>query len=639
MQQKAVSNGWLSFAALGALVFLLLFSENQLEEANKKALSVSLQTVLDTTRDALRVWAGQHRTNANSLAQLPDVREAAQALLTASTETQRQSLRVRMRSYLGPLISSYGYLGFAIIDTRGIRIGSLRTDNNGPVNFISRTVPDVFQKVLEGQPAITLPLKSDVSFVDLSGQERAEAVTMFALAPLRDLEGNILGALALRINPLQEFSGIFMRGRMGLSGETYAFNEDGIMLSESLFTDQLHAIGLLSVNKTSTLNIALRDPGKNLLEDPGYYGRQTWPLTRMATNATAGKAGMSLEPYPDYRGVPVVGAWLWDEVLGFGIATEMDADEAYASLDTSKYAVRLFAAVVILLLIVILMLQQKSAKMAEQKKAELLVEKEKAEEANRAKMEFLTAMSHDMRTPLNTMVGFAQLLHAGLAKEEDEKKYLEFIVRSGQHLHNLLNEVMEFAKLDIGELRLAISSCSSKELVEEAMSMVEALSKTDGISLYVDSDLSSLPPVRADRTRACQVLVNLLTNAIKYNRVEGQVHITVNFEGDHLQFAVRDTGRGIPRDQMKSLWEPFNRLGAESTAIEGSGIGLALAKAIVEGMNGRIGAESTEGVGSCFWFTLPIAGGDEEVEEAVAGVPEALQGEETRQDAAQGKVS
>lgn len=607
MLQKTFRSGWPYFAALGALMFLLLFSERQLERSSKENLGQTLSTVLETTQDALRVWTEQQKINVNSVAQLPEIRQNALALLQATSRGERQQQSDILRTHLSPLITSHGYLGYSVIDPAGMRIGSMRSLSKGSVNFIARTVPGLFQQVLGGENAVTLPLKSDVPLIDPSGQEREQIATMFVMAPLRDLSGTVVGVLALRINPLQEFSAIFTRGRSGLSGETYGFDRGGNMLSESRFTENLREIGLLNSGEASTLNIEIKYPGRNLMKQRGVFGRQTWPLTKMAASATAGFSDMSLDKYPDYRGVPVVGVWLWDEVLGFGIATEIDADEAYENLDTSKSAVRFFAFMVLVLLVVLFVLQQKSHRVTDQQKAALQKAKDRAEAANRAKMEFLSAMSHDLRTPLNAVIGFSQLLSEGLAKPTDHKTYLNYIAKSGAHLLSLLNEVLEFAKLDIGELSFSIAKVSPKALVDDSLSMVEELAKTNRVSLRVECDFDTLPMVWADSTRACQVLVNFLTNAIKYNRAEGEVYITVIQEGAQLQFAVRDTGAGIPKYKMKSLWQPFNRMGAEKTAIEGSGIGLAFAKALVEGLSGRIGAESTEGVGSCFWFTLPVA--------------------------------
>lgn len=607
MLQKTITSGWPYFAALGALVFLLVFSEGQLERISKANIERTLGAVLESTQGAVQVWAERQKINVNSVVQIPEIRQNTLALLAAQSDAERRLQRDHLRENLGPLVTSHGYLGFAVIAPSGRRVGSMRAVDQGSVNFIARNVPELFQKALSGTSVVTLPVRSDVPLMDPSGQERSNIATMFALAPIRDLAGNVMGVLAFRINPLQEFSAIFARGRSGITGETYAFDQDGNMLSESRFSDKLREIGLLASGEISTLNVGIKYPGRNLLKQRGVFGRQAWPLTKMANSATQGNSSLSLEPYPDYRGVPVVGTWVWNESLNLGIATEMDETEAYEGLSISKSAVRFFAFVVLVLLVVLFVLQQKSQRNTDQQKQALNVAKEKAEAANRAKMEFLSAMSHDLRTPLNAVIGFSQLLAQGIAKKSDHKTYLGYIVRSGAHLLSLLNEILEFAKLDIGELSFSIIKCSPEAIVVDSLAMVKGLAERNKITIFVDSEFDDLPLVWADNTRACQVLVNFLTNAIKYNRIEGQVHITVNPEGDHLQFAVRDTGAGIERKKMKSLWDPFNRVGAEKTAIEGSGIGLAFSKAIVEGLAGKIGAESTEGVGSCFWFTLPMA--------------------------------
>ncbi len=230
-----------------------------------------------------------------------------------------------------------------------------------------------------------------------------------------------------------------------------------------------------------------------------------------------------------------------------------------------------------------------------------------AERANRAKSEFLSRMSHDLRTPLNAVLGFAQLLAADNLVDE-QLECVRQILRGGEHLLDLINEVLDIARIEAGQLSLSPEPVEVREIVGHAVALVAPLARQRRISVVVeDSPLSALSVV-ADRQRLNQILLNLLSNAVKYNRDAGNV--TVNFEqtpDDSLRINVTDTGAGIPPQKLRLLFRPFERLGAESTAIEGTGLGLTLSRGLAEAMGGSVGVVSRIDNGSTFWVELRIA--------------------------------
>ncbi|MFO7481435.1 PAS domain S-box protein [Oceanibaculum nanhaiense] len=233
--------------------------------------------------------------------------------------------------------------------------------------------------------------------------------------------------------------------------------------------------------------------------------------------------------------------------------------------------------------------------------------KEQAEAASRAKSEFLSSMSHELRTPLNAVMGFAQVLEIDEGLTEDQLDSVRTIRKSGQHLLQLINEILDLARIESGRLELSIEDVGLAELFAESGSLVTPLAAGRDIAVQFARKPSAIA-VRGDRTRLNQVLVNLLSNAVKYNRRSGSVVVTA-LPGDDgmIRIAVADTGAGIPAEKLDELFTPFNRLGAENTEIEGTGIGLVIAKRLIEGMGGRIGVESRAGAGSTFWFELPGA--------------------------------
>ncbi|MCA1940476.1 MAG: PAS domain S-box protein [Caenispirillum bisanense] len=240
---------------------------------------------------------------------------------------------------------------------------------------------------------------------------------------------------------------------------------------------------------------------------------------------------------------------------------------------------------------------------------ELRLAQEEAERANEAKSAFLSSMSHELRTPLNAILGFAQLLEASRKDPltDKQKSHVQHILKGGQHLLDLINEVLDLARIEAGKLTLSIEDISPADVIDECLSITETLAERRGIAVQRAFALP-LPGVRADYTRLKQVLLNLLSNAVKYNREEGRITLAVGPGAPGmLRFAVTDTGRGIPADKFVSLFEPFNRLGAETTEVEGTGIGLTITRELTERMGGTIGVESEVGVGSTFWVEMPLS--------------------------------
>ena len=230
---------------------------------------------------------------------------------------------------------------------------------------------------------------------------------------------------------------------------------------------------------------------------------------------------------------------------------------------------------------------------------------EHAAAANRAKSDFLSSMSHELRTPMNAILGFTQLLRTepGAALTATQERFVTQILKSGGHLLELIDQVLDLARIQAGKLALSLEAVRLASLLEEVLPMVEHLAKERNIGApRVDVDDLH---VQADHVRLKQLLLNLLSNAVKYNRQGGSITIRAGVAGHAVRLAVSDTGMGIPEARLPELFQPFSRLDAAG-GIEGTGIGLAFCKYLVEAMGGSIGVESTVGVGSTFWITLPL---------------------------------
>jgi PAS domain S-box-containing protein len=231
-----------------------------------------------------------------------------------------------------------------------------------------------------------------------------------------------------------------------------------------------------------------------------------------------------------------------------------------------------------------------------------------AERANRAKSDFLSSMSHELRSPLNAILGFAQLMASeSPSPTPSQQASIDQILRAGWHLLELINEVLDLAKIESGQVSISPEPVSLSDALHECESMIEPQARQRGIRVSFPH-VEPLCYVRADRTRLKQILINLLSNAIKYNRPSGAVNVDYSTRvPDRVCVSVSDTGLGLSPGQLGQLFQPFNRLGQDAGAEEGTGIGLVVAKRLTELMGGTIGVESTVGKGSVFRIELDAA--------------------------------
>jgi PAS domain S-box-containing protein len=249
-----------------------------------------------------------------------------------------------------------------------------------------------------------------------------------------------------------------------------------------------------------------------------------------------------------------------------------------------------------------------------------------SERANRAKSVFLSRMSHDLRTPLNAVLGFAQVLEMdGLPPEQLDS--VQQILKGGRHLLELINEVLDIARIEAGHISLSPEAVPLTEVVQQVTDLMQPLAAARGIRVSVDLRPDCAPYIHADRQRLKQILLNLLGNAVKYNRERGQVIVSCSPRPDGwVRTSVSDTGAGILPEKIALIFRPFERLGAERTGVEGTGLGLAVSKGLTEAMGGTIGVESEIDRGTTFWVEFPAG---EAPDNAAVEAPPAPRARET----------
>lgn len=322
------------------------FLRGAIEVSMQEDLRSELRTILDTDLTALSLWLDSQESVAEGIARDPQVRATIETLIEhdRSNVEGRLSLLTlpelaQLRTELSGHLESHNFHGFAVLDREGRVVAAQRDEPIG-IQLTDLDLTQGLQRALDGETTVTRPFKSLILLPDKNGVPRANVPTMFALAPVRDADGEFLAVLGLRMRPDDVFMKILNVAQTGETGETFAFDDQGLLLSESRFDETLREIGLLTESDDSMLNVTLRDPGVDLTAGRRRpkLPRSEQPLTTMVQAAVSGESGEDVSGYRDYRGVEVIGAWAWLDKYNFGIGTEIDAAEAYRPLWMVRYA-------------------------------------------------------------------------------------------------------------------------------------------------------------------------------------------------------------------------------------------------------------------------------------------------------------
>jgi PAS domain S-box-containing protein len=355
-EQGSTEKSSILFILAGCFIILVStlawFALDRVQKKIQSDVGDALQTVLQTTRESLKVWVDSNKFQMTRLAEDPELVSLTERQLTVFRSKEaliKSSALSELRTFFHYHRNQFGQAGFFIISPDYINIASMRNGNMGDKNLIANQALDLLNRAFQGETLMVPPIWSDVP-LGSSESKSANVPTMFFAAPVKNRNGQVIAVVTQRVDPAMNFTRLIQLGRIGKSGETYALDQYGTLLSESRFEEDLVKAGLITADQKSILNISVRDPGGDMTV--GFtpsVPRYQQPLTLMAREATNGNTGINISGYRDYRGVTVYGAWLWDEQLQIGLTTEIDKADALGPYYTTRTVILTVLGITVLL--------------------------------------------------------------------------------------------------------------------------------------------------------------------------------------------------------------------------------------------------------------------------------------------------
>tara|TARA_R110002124_G_scaffold64985_2_gene177325 strand:+ start:133998 stop:135806 length:1809 start_codon:yes stop_codon:yes gene_type:complete len=514
----------------------------------------------------------------------------------------------------------WGNAGFFVIAPDYTNIASMRDSNIGVQNLIVDYRPALIERAFAGETVFVPPIPSDVP---LEGQKNIAGMnvppTLFFVAPII-VDGNVIALLAQRHDIRNEYMKIFTVTRPSKTGETYAFDQEGRLLSDSRFEEQLSQIGLTQAHEQAIWSMSIKDPLQDLTHHPvAGYTQDDKPFTFMVSQALKAKDGVNVTGYRGYRGVEVIGAWRWNEDANVGVALEIDTDDIMASYNFIKLMMIIIVSSQILLILCMIVVMTRSNARAmellhlskeelegliqertdslEQAQSELLLANEELEE-------FAYRTSHDLRSPLVSSVKLLSMAQDALDKGNisQSKTCISHVHLSLEKLENLVRDILSLTKTK--NLNEGLQEVVVSKVVNDALAKI---SQMDGFSyLDVRVNLSYDVPLKLLAHRFVLIVENLISNAVKYQDREVEVPfiaVSCRKDGDNFIFEVRDNGLGIPEDQRERMFTMFKRFHPKVSY--GSGLGMYMIKKSAEILGGEVIYEAPE-KGSIFKLILPL---------------------------------
>lgn len=569
------------------------FAHNLVEKELQIQVAESLNSNLVSNVTALNSWIQEKKRYTNALANRPEILQKVRSVLIHGQNDNGEKIQLKDREEIRWLkmnllseAKNFGFTGFVLFDIDG---NILAANSDTPVGNI-HFPKELLQKPLKGKTSLSKPMQSNIPIKDQNGIYRNNWPSMLASTPIYHPGGSVLGVLAFRIRPETEFSQIINIAKPGLTGQTYAVDKNGALLSE-------------------TRHFKKQESGQDSQSDQTYFKTKKFS-TRMTKSIALGESGVDVSGYSDYRGIPVVGAWTWVRELDLGLATEMEYTEAFKATHILKSVMGAIFGLLVMVsgIGIIFYMRNKNSRDL------LIAAKETAEQENQFKNQFLSRMSHDLRSPMNAIIGFSQLLESNPDEplNENQEMAVEQIFKAGEHLMELVDEILDISRIESENHKLNLEHIDVVGVIADVLLKAQILADENKIELVDQTESLGVCMVMADRSAMKRVLFNLISNAILYNKQNGQVILEYQKpEKGLINLRVSDTGPGIPKDQYRAIFSPFERLGMEDSDIKGSGIGLVLVKNLLEQMGASLNISSTLGQGSCFSIQFPILESEE----------------------------
>ena len=575
------------FCCLALIGILTNFSLDQIKNKQKADIQNNLKTVAHNTYQSLVTQLNDLTEYIKRFQKDPALTELILQQQKISSNDiaalQQSPALFKLREFFNQN-DVFKNLGFFVINNDNISIASLRDENIGAQNLISLQKPELLKKVFQGQTLLIPPIESDVALENEDGQLIENPSTLFIATPIIHKQ-KIIAVFALRINTLKQFSKLAENAHFNLFNTTHIFNSQGQLLDN---TKQARIFDA----KNPIFNLTSKNHSQGVLQE-----------------------------YKNITGENVFSAWIWDEKLGLGVSSEIPIENAMASYVTTRKTMLLFyglTTVISLLAIIIMILSQKRTcdmltkvntnleYTIQEKTLAYFQAKETAEQANNAKTSFLSNMSHELRTPLNAILGFTQLLQADQSLIHEQKENLDEIDQAGSLLLSLLNDILDLNRIETGNFELHKDTHKLNDILEHSINLVKSLADKKNIKINFNRSINDGFEVQVDSIRLSQILINLLSNAIKYNDKKGFVTVLTEQKNYSICIKISDSGYGIPTNKQALLFQPFQRFHTQKTDIEGTGIGLSIAKQLTESHGGTLLLLNSSNQGSTFELTLPI---------------------------------
>lgn len=616
--KKFRAAGLMTLISVLVLAGASLIISNSITDVMRRELEKSLSTVLVATHNALATWSSQHQELAAIAATTPRLPEMSKALLANSEDLEllRSSpLHEQIRPMFSKLREMTGYMGCSIVSRDNVVLWSMNEAHIGRQGML-HIQPHIAERVWSGVTAISRPMLREISYRNATHK----IPIMMVAAPILDPDEGVIATLIFYIDPFADFVPTMAGGRIGESGETYSFDESGMLISASRFEEYLAASGLLGEGQSAMLNIRARDPETFFRGEPTAREHENNPSGIFVSTNFSGEHFVSaMTEYIDYRGEAVVGLWLWEEELDMGLATKLDITQAYSPIRAQQMAIAGFAIVAISLVIAISVIHVNNREKS-------LAREEGLQQTRR--MEALGRMAggiaHEFNNLLLPIVTLTQLVRKQMPEDFDGKKNLDLVLQAADQGKRIIEQVLDFSRQNPADSRI-IALC---RIVEESVTLLRETTP-GGIYLHFETgDRECLALANATEIR--QLVLNLGSNAInalgpKGGHIEFTVHrkiISPNDSGTleglapghYACLTVKDDGCGMSEATRESAFEPFF---SDRQHKGGTGMGLAIVKAIVDGHGGRIDVESTPGSGTIFTVYFPLL----EAAEGEAAIP------------------